>query len=171
VLVLYAGAFDPGAPLDGIVGYAEPDPTAPTARRLLLSVELVAGAPYVLVTTGIGNGDAGAFTNSTFGPTGGGVVVSSEGAPATHALELSAPAPNPGSERISMSLLSGVSQEVRADLFDPLGRRVALLLDAGLGAGTSVPLVVDVAGLNPGVYVVRIVGDTATISRTITVTR
>jgi hypothetical protein len=70
-----------------------------------------------------------------------------------------------------MTLLTGLAGEVRADLFDPLGRRVAVLLDASLGAGISMPLVIDVAGLNPGVYVVRVVGDGGTLSRTVTVTR
>ncbi len=169
VLLLYDGAFDPGSPLAGLVGYAEPDPSAPPQRRLLLAVEAAAGVPYVLVTTGVSNADAGAYTNKTYGPTGAGVIVASEGGAENAGLVVGPAAPNPTNETATIRLSTGHSQFVRAEIFDALGRRVATLLDGWIAAGASTSLTLDAGHLAPGVYVLRVAAEREVVVRRITV--
>ena len=82
---------------------------------------------------------------------------------------LSAARPNPASGRASLSLTLDRPQHVRATLVDALGRTVAVLHD-GEAAGV-VSLAVEASGLAPGVYVVRVVGAEAALTRRITVAR
>ena len=97
----------------------------------------------------------------------GGVTAGADGAEA--AFGLSAARPNPASSRASMVLTLDRPQRVRAVIVDALGRTVAVLHD-GEAAGV-VALVVDAGALAPGVYVVRVAGAEATLSRRITVAR
>ncbi len=90
-----------------------------------------------------------------------------EAAPAVAAL--GAPAPNPASGETRLALSVDGPQRVRAELFDALGRRVALVLDATVDAPRD--LTVNVQGLAPGVYLLRVSGDTFAASRRITVSR
>jgi hypothetical protein len=161
VLLLYAGGFDPAAPLGGLAGYAAPDPAAPAGRRLLLPAPLQAGVDYVLVTTGVTDADAGAFTTDVYGPAGGGVViVGAEDAPGTPAtFDLSPAAPNPFAGRTQLTLAVAASQRVEVAVYDALGRRVAVLHDGPLAAGRAHALPFDGAGVAPGVYVVRVRGE------------
>jgi len=172
VLVLYAGAFDAGAPLAGLAGYAEPDPDAPESRRLLLPADLAPGTAYVLVTTGLANADAGAFANDYFGPAGGGVVVAATGgAPDVAGLRLGPPVPNPVAATTLLALTTGSAQHVLVEVFDALGRRVATLHDGPVAAGASLSLAFSTDALSPGPYVVRATGATGTASRRLTVAR
>lgn len=72
----------------------------------------------------------------------GAVVVSRNGSPATgtptasRVLEVSSPRPNPFNPSTTVELRLTRPAQVRAELFDVAGRRVATLLDAALGAGT-----------------------------------
>ena len=74
-------------------------------------------------------------------------------APDVFALE--SPAPNPVASTATIRLRLGTSQPLRAALFDALGRRVAVLHDGPLSAGTPV-LTVDASALPNGLYLVQI---------------
>ncbi|MEM1042682.1 MAG: S8 family serine peptidase [Bacteroidota bacterium] len=62
--------------------------------------------------------------------------------------------PNPSSGRVTLPLVLGEDAEARVEVFDVLGRRVALLHDGPLAAGRHA-LALDGAVLPAGVYVVR----------------
>jgi len=73
------------------------------------------------------------------------------------ALALAAPAPNPARGMARLTLTLAAPQAVRVEAFDALGRRVAVLHDGPLSAGTHA-LSLDAAALTPGLYVVRATG-------------
>ncbi len=104
------------------------------------------------------------------------LVLSPRGTDATEAgadaagLRVLAPRPNPARGLSEVTVELGTPQRVRADLFDALGRRVLSVYDGAAPAG-ALALRLDVAGLAPGVYVLRVSGDAATATRTVTVTR
>ncbi len=81
---------------------------------------------------------------------------------------LSAPFPNPVRGRASLALALEQPQDVRVEVFDTLGRRVAGLQDGPLAAGDHT-LALDAAGLPSGLYVVRAVGDAFALSTRTTV--
>lgn len=91
----------------------------------------------------------------------------SEAGPAVARLD--APRPNPSTTRARLALSVDRAQPVRADLFDALGRRVAVVFDATVES--SQDLVVDTSDLAPGLYVLRVTGDTFAETRTVTVSR
>jgi hypothetical protein len=93
------------------------------------------------------------------------------GAPGPDEAYLSAPRPNPTTGRARLSLVAGAAQRVRADVFDALGRRVATVFDGTLAAGEARELIVDTAHLSPGTYAVRVVGETFSETRRVTVVR
>jgi hypothetical protein len=82
---------------------------------------------------------------------------------------LSAPRPNPASAGTRLALMVERTQPVRADLFDALGRHVAVVFDGAVEAERD--LIVDTRSLAPGLYVLRVVGDTFVTSREVTVAR
>jgi hypothetical protein len=72
--------------------------------------------------------------------------------------------PNPFSSTTRLVLTVETTQRLTAAVFDALGRRVALLHDGPLAAGTY-PLTFDAVSLPPGLYVIRVTdgqGGTAT---------
>ena len=77
--------------------------------------------------------------------------------------------PNPATRAARLALRVERPQTVRADLFDALGRQVATVFD-GLVEGER-DVVVDTRGLAPGLYVLRVAGETFLESRTVTVSR
>lgn len=77
--------------------------------------------------------------------------------------------PNPLTSRATVRLTTSAPVHVRVELVDALGRRVARLLD-GPAAGETT-LVLPVAGLPAGVYVLRVVSGDHALSRTVTVAR
>ena len=97
-------------------------------------------------------------------------ATATEEAAGTDGLRVLAPRPNPARGTSEVAVELGAPQHVRADLFDALGRRVARVYDAAAPAG-ALALRLDVSGLAPGVYVLRVSGDTATATRTVTVAR
>ena len=152
-LAVYAGPFDASAPLAGLAATAEPDASAPAARRLLAAVDLVPGTVYTVVATGLTPGDAGSYTTDVFGPAGGAVVVAEdEAAAALLPVALGAPAPNPSRGTVDLTVRVAASQAVRVDVVDVLGRVVAVLHDGPLAAGAHV---VQFGSSAPGMYVVR----------------
>ncbi len=84
---------------------------------------------------------------------------------------LSALAPNPAIGTASARLRVATAQPVKAELYDVLGRRVAVVFEGAVAAGADLPLRVDLAELAPGPYVLRVAGDTFRASRTVTVVR
>ena len=93
--------------------------------------------------------------------------VAGESAPAV--ARLSTPRPNPATTAARVALTVDRTQTVRADLFDALGRRVAVVFAGTVEAERD--LSVDTRGLAPGLYVLRVVGETFAESRELTVTR
>ena len=77
------------------------------------------------------------------------------------------PNPTVGTARVSLTV--DAPQHVRADLLDALGRRVAVVLDGAVDSMRD--LLIETRGLAPGVYVLRVAGDTFAGSRQITVAR
>jgi photosystem II stability/assembly factor-like uncharacterized protein len=88
--------------------------------------------------------------------------------PAGFTLSEASPNPSRGAARLTLGV--GEAQHVTAALYDALGRRVALLHDGALEAGTHA-LAFDGAGLPGGVYVVRVTGETFAATRRVTLVR
>ena len=84
---------------------------------------------------------------------------------------LSAPAPNPTSGASTLTLSVAAAQRVTAAVVDALGREVAALVDGPAAPGTALRLTVDTAALPPGVYTVRVTGETFAASRRLVVVR
>ncbi|HEX8299547.1 MAG TPA: T9SS type A sorting domain-containing protein [Rubricoccaceae bacterium] len=82
---------------------------------------------------------------------------------------LGAATPNPASDAARVALTVDQPQHIRAELYDALGRRVAVVLDATVDASRD--LIVDTRGLAPGIYVLRVSGDTFAASQRVTVAR
>jgi hypothetical protein len=79
--------------------------------------------------------------------------------------------PNPFSQQTQLVLSVSQEQRVVVEVFDMVGRRVAMLHDAQVAAGQ--PIVVSLRGsdLRPGVYAVRATGETFVRSQQMTVAR
>ena len=88
--------------------------------------------------------------------------------PATAALALSGP--NPFRRQTALTLSLPSPQTVEVALYDVLGRRVAVLHGGPLGAGTHA-LPVDGSPLPAGVYVVRAVGSSFSVSQALTLVK
>jgi hypothetical protein len=56
-------------------------------------------------------------------------------------------------------------------VFDALGRRVATVFDGAVAAGEARELVVETASLAPGLYAIRVAGETFSETRRLTVVR
>ncbi len=82
---------------------------------------------------------------------------------------LSAPFPNPATQRTALMLSLASPQHVRASVVDALGREVLVVLDGE--ASGAVRLDVDAARLAPGVYIVRVQGTSFAETRRLTVVR
>ncbi len=95
-------------------------------------------------------------------------ISSNETIAETGGAALSAPYPNPVRGRASLALALAQPQHVRVEVFDALGRRVAMLHDGALATGNH-PLTLDAADLPSGLYVVRAVGDAFSLSARTTV--
>lgn len=75
--------------------------------------------------------------------------------------------PNPMTATGTVALAMDSAGAARVELFDVLGRRVALVHDGGLPAGVNT-LALDLATLAPGTYVVRASMDGEAVSRLVT---
>ena len=81
-----------------------------------------------------------------------------EGAPTA---EFEAVRPNPFTGSTQTRFRVEAAQEVAVELYDTSGRRVAILFEGAVGAGTWQTVRVDGADLPAGTYVVRLRGETA----------
>ena len=98
------------------------------------------------------------------------VATSGEGLP-NGGLRLDAQVfPNPTRGRTTLALDLGQAADVRADVFDALGRYVATVEAGRLGAGFQ-SVALDLTQAPTGLYVVRVQAGTQVVSRTLTVVR
>ena len=79
--------------------------------------------------------------------------------------------PNPFRTRTTLALDVAAAGPVRAEAFDVLGRRVAVLYDGPAAPGQPVSVPVDAAAWPAGVYTVRVAGAGAPLTQTLTVVR
>ncbi|MEL7362974.1 MAG: T9SS type A sorting domain-containing protein [Bacteroidota bacterium] len=79
-------------------------------------------------------------------------------------------APNPFSASTTLSLTLTNAKNIEAVAYDVLGRRVAVLHEGVLAAGTHA-LSFEAARLPAGVYVVRVLGDDLALTRRVTLAR
>ena len=87
----------------------------------------------------------------------------------THLLGAVYPNPAPGAARVDLAVAE--AQTVRVELYDALGRRVAVVFDGPVAARTTVPVAVASGTLAAGTYVLRVVGETFADTRRLTVVR
>ena len=79
--------------------------------------------------------------------------------------------PNPATAAARLALRVDAAQAVTATVVDALGRTVQTVFEGSLGAGASQDLTVDTSGLAPGLYIVRVTGETFTATRRLVVAR
>ena len=94
-----------------------------------------------------------------------------EDAPEVVGYTLSEPVPNPTASGARLALRVDTAQQVRADLFDAAGRRVASVFDGTATPGAVVRLSVSGADLPAGVYILRVAGETFEASRRVVIAR
>ena len=138
----------------GEVEYAESDAQQSVTATVTLPAPLPPGEMREIVATAT---DADGSTGE-MSPVG--VVVASEpvaGVPGTHAL--SAAYPNPFDASAQFTLAVAESQHVVIEVYDTLGRRVAVLLDELVPGGTTRSVRIDGQRLASGSYVVRVAGE------------
>jgi len=124
---------------------------------------LVGGVEAVIIYSDMEDGTAGhTFDMDEFVVDGD---VASAADPAAGAASVSAAWPSPFGDVARVRVRVGAAGRVRATLHDVLGRRVAVVHDAVLPAGAARTLVVDGTGLAPGVYVLRVEGETFSSAR------
>jgi hypothetical protein len=85
-------------------------------------------------------------------------AVAREIGPSDARLGIALAGPNPVSRRTELAVTLNEAGAVRVSVIDLLGREVALLADRQLASGTS-RLELDASGLQPGIYVARVVAD------------
>ncbi|MEM8601495.1 MAG: T9SS type A sorting domain-containing protein [Bacteroidota bacterium] len=83
---------------------------------------------------------------------------------------LAAVYPNPVSTTATVGFTLATTEQARVEVFDLLGRRVATLTDGFRAAGRHT-VTLDATGLPSGVYVVRLVTPSTTLSERVTVVR
>lgn len=99
------------------------------------------------------------------------LAVGVEGAPVESGYTLSAPFPNPSADGASLTLEVDDAQQIRAELFDVAGRRVASVHEGAVGADRALVLDVPRGDLPSGIYILRVVGDRFETSRRLVFTR
>ncbi len=114
-----------------------------------------------------GSASDGAADFTAFPP----FIVASETDAAGRVTELAVSGQNPFRSETSLTLRVGASQDVTVDLVDLLGRRVATLFTGEMSADSAKRLAVSADGLPSGVYIVRAVGETFSLTERITITR
>jgi len=96
--------------------------------------------------------------------------VAIDDAPAGGVLALSSPGPNPTSATARMILTVARTSDVRVEVFDAVGRRVAVLRDGPAATGSHA-VEVDATRLAPGHYLVRAEGAGVAVSQRLSVAR
>ncbi|NNF59148.1 MAG: T9SS type A sorting domain-containing protein [Rhodothermaceae bacterium] len=93
-----------------------------------------------------------------------GLTTPNEAGPPARTFALEAPYPNPFTDQATFVYTVGEAGPVRVELFDALGRRVAVLADENKAPG-SYRVRLNGARLTPGLYVVRLTSETRTATR------
>ncbi|MDZ4698115.1 MAG: T9SS type A sorting domain-containing protein [Rhodothermales bacterium] len=136
----------------------------------------VDGAPAVLAVSGedlyVGGAFrvAGGFASSHLGRWSSAVsyVSTEDETPALpERYDLSAIYPNPFNPTAHFSLSVQQTQQVRVEVYDMLGRRVAQLFDGVLLAGQSRGFVLEAGAWRSGAYLVRVAGDSFNATRSV----
>lgn len=127
-------------------------------------IELTAGSHTLTLSAPDGNlyVDSFSFLQRTRGP------VATEGLPEGFALGNSYPNPTAGRATIEFSI--GEVSNVRLDVYDVLGRRVATLADGPMPAGDHL-VRLDVGGLSSGTYLYRLEAGEVMVTKRLTVVR
>lgn len=157
-LELDASDFDPvdGDPANSILFRASPDmPWIDVSDQWNRDIR-------VFTATGI---TAFGEWSVGFNPT-----VSGEAVSTLQGFELSAAYPNPFTTQAFITLTVPATSSVTVEVVDLLGRRVTLLHDGMTSAG-PLTLELDGSGLAPGTYLIRAVGDHASVVRRVTLVR
>ena len=101
-----------------------------------------------------------------------GLAVAGDAGPdAETGVALSPVLPTPTSGAARLTLAVEAAQTVTATLFDATGREVAVVFSGVVAPGTAAEIRVDARTLPPGVYVVRVAGETFSASRRVVVAR
>ncbi|MEM1041236.1 MAG: endonuclease [Bacteroidota bacterium] len=98
-------------------------------------------------------------------------IVSTEAAVPEGGFSLSPASPNPFASATRFTLTVGRPQPVRVEVFDVLGRRMALLHDGPVSAGAPLRLRLEAGTLPPGLYLYRATGETVQATRRVTLAR
>ena len=96
-------------------------------------------------------------------------ATASDDGPLAGEAEVGTPYPNPAVAGARLSVRCGTPQRVAADVYDTTGRRVAQLPEQTVSGRAELDL--DTHGLAPGLYVVRVTGETFAETRRLTVVR
>jgi hypothetical protein len=99
-----------------------------------------------------------------------GLTVDSEGDPDALAFRLDGAAPNPSAGAATLHYTLDEPADIRLEVFDVLGRRVAVVAEGVIAAGPHTAPV-NMAAFPAGLYVVRLVADGATQTTRMTVVR
>ena len=100
------------------------------------------------------------------------VVANEDAAPAlAEAYRVSAAFPNPASDRAALRVEVRDAQDVVVEVFDVMGRRVALLHDGPMAAGQQQTMAFDAGALAPGAYLIRVQGESFQAMRRVTLAR
>lgn len=96
--------------------------------------------------------------------------VAGEGLPSAGGLT-AVVSPNPAVFGTTVRIRASEAQAVRVEVFDALGRRVAVLFDGDVAAGSDRTVPLPGGALPPGVYVVRVAGASEQVSRRVVLQR
>ena len=92
-------------------------------------------------------------------------------ATATRQWTLMPASPNPSSTATTLRFTTATASNVRIELFNVLGQRVQTVFDGAGTPGAEQMVTLDVARLPAGLYVARLLGDGASVTRRLTVVR
>ncbi|PAP81618.1 hypothetical protein B1759_09950 [Rubrivirga sp. SAORIC476] len=137
---------------------------APVGTRSLVTFPVTGGTSYVVRTVGFQGAEGTILQTFSFDP-----ATASEGGAEEVGLQLTA-SPNPAVGAVRLAATLAEAAEVRVDVFDALGRRVAVVFDGAVSAGTS-EWTWDPDGQTAGIYIVRLTADGAVRTQTVTVVR
>ncbi len=98
-------------------------------------------------------------------------TLSAESDPLADGFALSSAYPNPFATTTTFTLRIVTPQPVRVEVFDLLGRRIAVLHDGLVPADAPLRLTFDAAGLSAGLYVYRATGETFRATRRVMLVR
>ena len=127
------------------------------------TVALADGASYSFDADGSGWVDRFTLTLTSA------ATASGPGADAALAVGAVYPNPTAGTARITVEV--DAAQRVRTAVYDALGREVSVAFDAPMTPGDERIVELGTAGLAPGVYVVRVQGETFAQSRQLVIAR